>query len=82
MAAVSVGVVDGAPLLDLCYSEDSTADTDMNIVMSGSGRFIEVQGTAEGEPFDRAVLDQLLDLGVAGGAELTALQLAALRGEA
>ena len=82
VAAVSVGVVDGAPLLDLCYSEDSTADTDMNIVMSGSGRFIEVQGTAEGEPFDRAVLDQLLDLGVAGCAELTRLQLAALGGEA
>ena len=51
-------------MLDLCYTEDSAADTDMNVVMSGAGAFIEVQGTAEGAPFDRAVLDQLLDLGV------------------
>jgi len=78
VAAVSVGVVGGTPMLDLCYTEDSAADTDMNIVMSGSGSFIEVQGTAEGTPFDRAVLDQLLDLGAAGCAELTRLQQAAL----
>jgi ribonuclease PH len=78
VAAVSVGVVGGTPMLDLCYTEDSAADTDMNIVMSGSGAFIEVQGTAEGAPFDRAVLDQLLDLGAAGCVELTRLQQAAL----
>jgi len=78
VAAVSVGVVGGTPMLDLCYTEDSAADTDMNIVMSGSGSFIEVQGTAEGAPFDRKVLDQLLDLGAAGCAELTRLQQAAL----
>jgi ribonuclease PH len=78
VAAVSVGVVDGVPLLDLCYTEDSAADTDMNVVMSGAGAFIEVQGTAEGAPFDRTVLDQLLDLGATGCAQLTSLQLAAL----
>ena len=78
VAAVSVGVVDGSPLLDLCYTEDSAADIDMNVVMSGSGSFIEVQGTAEGTPFDREVLDQLLDLGAKGCAELTQLQQAAL----
>jgi len=78
VAAVSVGVVGGTPMLDLCYTEDSAADTDMNIVMSGSGRFIEVQGTAEAAPFDRAVLDQLLHLSVAGCAELTRLQQPAL----
>lgn len=78
VAAVSVGVVGGTPMLDLCYTEDSGADTDMNVVMSGAGDFIEVQGTAEGVPFDRAVLNQLLDLGAAGCAELTRLQQAAL----
>ena len=78
VAAVSVGLVDGIPLLDLCYSEDSAADTDMNVVMSGEGAFIEVQGTAEGAPFDRTLLDQLLDLGAMGCAQLTALQQAAL----
>jgi len=78
VAAVSVGVVDGSPLLDLCYTEESAADIDMNVVMSGSGSFIEVQGTAEGTPFDREVLDQLLDLGAKGCAELTQLQQAAL----
>ena len=65
-------------MLDLCYTEDSAAGTDMNIVMSGDGRFIEVQGTAEGSPFDRTQLDQLLDLGVAGCARLTELQQEAL----
>ena len=78
VAAISVGVLDGVPLLDLCYTEDSAADTDMNVVMSGDGAFIELQGTAEGAPFDRAVLDQLLDLGAAGCAQLTELQQAAL----
>jgi ribonuclease PH len=81
VAAISVGVLDGVPLLDLCYAEDSAADTDMNVVMSGDGAFIELQGTAEGAPFDRAVLDQLLDLGAAGCAQLTALQQAALDSE-
>ena len=78
VAAVSVGVVGGRPLLDLCYEEDVAAGTDMNIVCTGDGRFIEVQGTAEGAPFDRAELNALLDLGVAGCADLTAIQLAAL----
>ncbi len=78
VAAVSVGIVGGTPMLDLCYTEDSGADTDMNVVMSGTGEFIEVQGTAEGRPFDRATLDRLLDLGTAGCAELTRLQRAAL----
>jgi len=80
VAAVSVGVVGGTPMLDLCYAEDSAADTDMNIVMSGDGGFVEVQGTAEGAPFDRTVLNQLLDLGAAGCAQLTELQQAALAG--
>jgi ribonuclease PH len=74
VAAVSVGIVGGVPLLDLAYDEDSTADVDMNIVCTGAGKLIEVQGTAEGEPFDRPLLDQLLDLGQAGCAELTRLQ--------
>ena len=78
IAAVSVGVVDGEPRLDLHYDDDVRADTDMNVVMTGSGSFVEVQGTAEGAPFDRALLDQLLDLATAGCAELTRLQKAAL----
>jgi len=81
VAAVSVGMVDGLPLLDLCYTEDSAADTDMNVVMSGDGDFVEVQGTAEGAPFNRALLDELLDLGAKGCAQLTALQRAALDSE-
>ncbi|MBK8462122.1 MAG: ribonuclease PH [Nigerium sp.] len=80
VAAISVGVVDGQAVLDLPYDEDSNAEVDMNIVCTGSGRLIEVQGTAEGEPFDRALLDELLDLGQAGCAELTGMQAAALRG--
>jgi ribonuclease PH len=80
VAAVSVGIVGGTAMLDLCYTEDSAADTDMNIVMSGAGAYIEVQGTAEGAPFDRAELDTLLDLAAGGCAELTRLQLAALEG--
>jgi ribonuclease PH len=78
VAAVSVGIVDGQPRLDLCYDEDVAAETDMNVVCTGDGRFVEVQGTAEREPFDRKLLDQLLDLAVAGCAELTRLQLASL----
>ena len=78
VAAISVGIIDGTPILDLCYEEDVRAETDMNVVCSGDGKFIEVQGTAEGKPFDRALLDSLLDLAVAGCAELTALQKAAL----
>ncbi|HKX14449.1 MAG TPA: ribonuclease PH [Propionibacteriaceae bacterium] len=78
VAAVSVGVVDGISMLDLCYAEDSAADTDMNIVMTGDGAFIELQGTAEGTPFDRRLLDELLDLGASGCDKLTELQRAAL----
>jgi len=74
VAAVSVGVVGSTPLLDLCYTEDVAAETDMNVVMTGSGEFVEVQGTAEGKPFNRGALAELLDLGVAGCAELTRLQ--------
>jgi ribonuclease PH len=80
VAAVSVGIVNGEPRLDLCYEEDSAAETDMNVVCTGTGDFIEVQGTAEGQPFSRALLNSLLDLGVAGCAELTRLQTAALNG--
>ena len=74
VAAVSVGIIDGVPMLDLCYEEDVRAETDMNVVVAGDGRFIEVQGTAEGQPFDRELLNQLLDLAVAGCAQLSALQ--------
>ena len=73
-AAISVGIVDGAPLLDLAYSEDSTAEVDMNVVMTGGGRFIEVQGTAEGLPFSRDELDTLLALAEGGIAEIVELQ--------
>jgi len=78
VAAVSVGVVDGSALLDLCYEEDVRAETDMNVVMTGDGRFVEVQGTAEGEPFDRPLLDRLLEIAGGGCAELTAIQARAL----
>lgn len=78
VAAVSVGIIKGVPMLDLAYVEDVDADTDMNIVCTGSGSFVEVQGTAEGVPFDRALLNQLLDLGVAGCAELSMIQRDAL----
>jgi ribonuclease PH len=80
IAAVSVGIIDGVPRLDLPYEEDVRAETDMNVVMTGEGRFVEVQGTAEGEPFDRAELNALLDLATKGCADLTALQRAALGG--
>jgi ribonuclease PH len=79
VAAVSVGIIDGKPMLDLCYEEDVRAGTDMNVVVSGGGRFIEVQGTAEGEPFDRELLNQLLDLAVDGCKSLTTMQKAALK---
>ena len=78
VAAVSVGIINGTPMLDLCYEEDVTAETDMNIVCTGDGNFIEVQGTAEGKPFDRTLLNNLLDLGAAGCAELAKLQKQAL----
>lgn len=74
VAAVSVGVIDGEPLLDLCYAEDVRADMDMNVVMNRAGQFIEVQGTAEGRPFDRALLDRLLDLAAGGIGDLLAAQ--------
>jgi ribonuclease PH len=70
VAAISVGIVDGVPLLDLPYEEDSRADTDMNVVMTGAGRFVEVQGTAEQEAFTRQELDELLDLAATGIASI------------
>ncbi|WP_263166336.1 ribonuclease PH [Streptomyces sp. SCSIO ZS0520] len=78
VSAVSVGIVGQVPLLDLCYEEDVRAETDMNVVCTGDGRFVEVQGTAEAEPFAREELDALLDLAVTGCGELAALQQAAL----
>ena len=78
VSAVSVGIIKGVPMLDLCYHEDVDADTDMNIVCTADGNFVEVQGTAEGKPFDRALLNQLLDLGTAGCAQLSKLQQQAL----
>jgi ribonuclease PH len=78
VAAVSVGIIDGEPMLDLAYVEDVRAETDMNVVVTGRGLFVEVQGTAEGAPFDKRELDQLLELGVNGCAELRDLQAAAL----
>jgi ribonuclease PH len=78
VAAISVGIIDGTPLLDLPYVEDVKAGTDMNVVMTGSGSFVEIQGTAEGAPFDRAELDALLTLAAKGCADLTRLQTEAL----
>ncbi|MEU6506574.1 ribonuclease PH [Streptomyces sp. NPDC046942] len=78
VSAVSVGIVGGVPLLDLCYEEDVRAETDMNVVCTGDGRFVEVQGTAEAEPFARDELNALLDLAVTGCTELAAIQRAAL----
>jgi len=79
IAAVSVGVFNGQPVLDLDYEEDFGCDTDMNVVMTGSGGIVEVQGTAEGEPFSRATLDALIDLAAAGIAQITSAQQAALQ---
>ena len=81
VAAVSVGIVGGTPMLDLAYTEDVRAETDMNVVVTGRGLFVEVQGTAEGAPFDRTELNALLDLALGGVADLTAHQLAALQVE-
>jgi ribonuclease PH len=78
VAAVSVGIVDGEPLLDLDYAEDSTAETDMNVVMTGDGRLIEVQATAERDPFSREALDSLLDLAERGARLITQKQLEAV----
>jgi len=74
VAAVSVGIVDGVPALDLDYAEDSRCDTDMNVVMTGAGGFVELQGTAEGNPFSRAEMDRLIALAEGGIAHLVALQ--------
>ncbi|MGO1286553.1 MAG: ribonuclease PH, partial [Brachybacterium sp.] len=74
VSAISVGIVEGRPLLDLEYREDVGAETDMNVVVTGSGSFIEVQGTAEGAPFDRTELGALLDLATGGCAELAQIQ--------
>lgn len=78
VAAVSVGIIDGTPMLDLAYVEDVRAETDMNVVVTGRGLFVEVQGTAEGAPFDRDELNSLLDLAIAGSADLTNFQRQAL----
>jgi ribonuclease PH len=78
VAAVSVGIVEGEAVLDLDYAEDSSSGTDMNVVMTGAGRFVEVQGTAEGEPFSREQLSQLLELAASGISELITLQRSAL----
>jgi ribonuclease PH len=69
-----VGIIDGVPMLDLPYIEDVRAETDMNVVVTGSGNFVEVQGTAEGAPFDRDELNQLLDLALLGTEQLAAIQ--------
>ena len=78
VAAVSVGIVDGQPRLDLCYEEDVAAETDMNVVCTGDGSFVEIQGTAEREPFGRELLDEMLRLAVDGCGELTEIQRSAL----
>jgi len=78
VAAVSVGIIDGEPRLDLHYDDDVRAQTDMNVVMTGGGKYIEVQGTAEGEPFSRELLDDLLALAADGCADLTKMQQSAL----
>ena len=78
VAAVSVGIIDGEPMLDLAYVEDVRAETDMNVVVTGNGKFVEVQGTAEGAPFDRDELNRLLDLALMGTSELAAIQKLAL----
>jgi ribonuclease PH len=74
VAAVSAGIVDGTPMLDLCYEEDARAEVDFNVVMTGSGSLVEVQGTAEGEPFSRDQLDEMVAMAAEGIARLTAVQ--------
>lgn len=81
VSAVSVGIIDSVPFLDLAYTEDVRAHTDMNVVVTGSGKFVEVQGTAEGVPFDRDELNQLLDLALKGTNELTVIQKNSLAGK-
>lgn len=81
VAAVSVGIIDGVPMLDLAYVEDVRAETDMNVVMTGRGLFVEVQGTAEGAPFDKRELDALLELAGNGAARLTEIQASTLTPE-
>ncbi len=81
VSAISVGIIDGTPMLDLPYVEDVRAETDMNVVMTGDGGFVEVQGTAEGKPFSKAELDELLALATAGNAELARIQRDALAAE-
>jgi len=81
VAAVSVGVVNGMPVLDLCYEEDKSAQVDLNVVMTGEGAFVEVQGTAEGEPFDQKTLDTLLALARQGIEQLLAIQRQVLIGQ-
>ncbi len=78
VSAVSVGIIDGEPMLDLAYVEDVRAETDMNLVITGRGLFVEVQGTAEGAPFDKRELDALLEIGTAGCDDLRRIQLDAL----
>jgi ribonuclease PH len=78
VSAISVGIIDGVPFLDLAYTEDVRAETDMNVVVTGSGHFVEVQGTAEGAPFDRDELNALLDLALKGNADLKAIQAVSL----
>jgi len=80
VSAISVGIIDGTPMLDLPYVEDVRAETDMNVVMTGEGGFVEVQGTAEGAPFSKPELDELLALATAGNADLARMQAAALEG--
>ena len=81
VSAISVGIIDGVPMLDLAYTEDVRAETDMNVVVTGGGKFIEVQGTAEGAPFDREELNLLLDLALAGNSSLAKIQAQALAAE-
>lgn len=81
VAGISVGIVDGVPLLDLCYEEDCRAQVDMNVIMTGSGKFIEIQGTAESHPFEKSELNNLLDLAEKGIRELISIQRQVLGGE-
>lgn len=81
VAAVSVGIIDSVPMLDLAYVEDARAQTDMNVVVTGSGKFVEVQGTAEGAPFDRGELDRLLELALLGTDQLAQFQRDTLLGQ-
>lgn len=81
VSAISVGIIDGTPMLDLPYTEDVRAETDMNVVVTGSGKFVEVQGTAESAPFDREELNSLLDLALEGTAALAQIQREALKND-